>query len=65
MLPLHGQDTAAVEKSPGRMDLLYIQQAVFLLNRLNKGLPSSFYGVNNWGYDLLVVRGWSIWLKEY
>lgn len=44
MLPLHGQGTAAVENSSlGRMDLLYIQQAVFLLNRLNKSLPSSLF----------------------
>jgi len=33
MLPLHGQDTAAVNNTPGRTHFLFIhQEAMFLLN---------------------------------
>jgi len=50
MLPLHGQSTAAVKNpSLGRSDSLFktLQGAMFLINRQNKCLPSSFLQFNS------------------
>lgn len=44
MLPLHGQDTAAVEMITGQDEpLICMPAAMFLVNSRNKGLPSSFF----------------------
>lgn len=61
MLPLHGQGTAAVKKSLGRhypLFMIWFQGAMFLVNRRNLGLPSSFFFVEVEALSCVGGRWW-------
>lgn len=55
MLPLHGQSTAAVKMFTGqvRLHIFFRHGAMFLINRQNTNLPSSFQQFHNINWNIV------------